>query len=175
MKKSILILIVVVMASMGCIAVPVLPDVADPETLIIQNIIETPGINKNQIYDGIRLWLAENFRSSRTVIDYENRERGSLIIKGLLPYPCEEKGSFKCSIMSTWKVRFTMKIEVKDDKFRIIFDNLMTYRRPSYTVPLPGDFPFRFKNEIEAITPALVDIIDRITLSVKNNKQMENW
>ena len=82
---------------------------------------EVPEMNKDQLYKGIRLWVAENFVSAKTVIDYDDREQGIIIVKGRIPYPVsgfDHSGN---------DLAFVLKVETKDGKFRAHFSNLIEY------------------------------------------------
>jgi len=52
-------------------------------------VFETPGFSKDQIFTSTKIWIAENFRSAKSVIEYENKEEGTLIGKGAIPSPCQ--------------------------------------------------------------------------------------
>lgn len=53
----------------------------------IEQVFDTPGYDKAQIYDAAKVWIAENFRSAKAVMEYDNKEEGTLIGNGLIPYP----------------------------------------------------------------------------------------
>lgn len=87
-----------------------------------EKVFETPGHTRDQIFTSSKIWVAENFKSAKAVIEYESKEEGTLIGNGLIPFPC--KGAFDCLGKGQWKVRFTMRVDMKDDKFRLTFSNI---------------------------------------------------
>jgi len=39
-----------------------------------ERIVEAPGYSKKQIFNGTKIWIAENFRSAKAVLEYENKK-----------------------------------------------------------------------------------------------------
>ena len=111
----------------GCAYVHTLP----PEQLVIQKVVDAPNVSKERLFEKSEVWFAKTFRqsmagwweqnSTRTVIQYENRERGVLIANGAILYPLER---YSDSYKNGWEVRFTLQEEVKDGKVRVSFSNL---------------------------------------------------
>lgn len=67
------------------------------------------------VYERALQWIATNFRSSKAVLEYQNKEEGKIIGNGttnftmsLMDYPCY----------------FTMQIDIKEGKYKVLFDNL---------------------------------------------------
>lgn len=87
-----------------------------------EQVFETPGHTRDQIFTSSKIWVAENFKSAKAVFEYESKEEGTLIGNGLIPFPC--KGAFDCLGKGHWKVRFTMRVDMKDDRFRLTFSNI---------------------------------------------------
>ena len=111
----------------GCAYVQTLP----PEQLVIQKVVDAPNVTKEQIFEKSKVWFAKTFRqsmagwweqnSTRTVIQYENREKGMLIANGAILYPLD---SLYDSYKNEWEVRFTLQEDVKDGKAAVSFSNL---------------------------------------------------
>jgi len=81
-------------------------------------VVDFPGLQKQQIFDGTLKWIAKNFRSAKAVIEYQDKESGSIIGNGIVPFNAE--GAWVGGNLS-----FTMKVDTKDEKARIRFINLM--------------------------------------------------
>lgn len=84
----------------------------------IQTIYELPGINRRQIFDKTKEWIAMNYKSAKDVIQLEDLEQGKIIGRGhtsvpylLINVPCD----------------YTFAIEFKDEKIRITCDNFIGY------------------------------------------------
>ena len=76
-------------------------------------VYDIPNVSKNQIFDSAKLWIAENFRSAKNVIDLEDREGGIIIAKGIIT---------TTSMMFTdVPIDFSLRIDIKDQKIRLQF------------------------------------------------------
>ena len=91
---------------------------------IIKQVIDAPGYSKEQIFDGAKIWISENFRSAKAVLEYENKEAGTIIGNGDIPFPCQ---GLQCMGTGGWRVGFTMRADIKDQKFRLTFTNLRIF------------------------------------------------
>ena len=89
-----------------------------------QVLKDAPGYGKDSLYELSKMWIAENFRSAKTVIEYENKPEGMLIGNGAVDYPCTGNEPYFDKGFCGQPVTFTTKLEVKDNKFRLSFSNL---------------------------------------------------
>src|SRR5271169_7225778 len=90
-----------------------------------ERVVEAPSYSKEQIFDGTKIWISENFKSAKAVLEYENKNDGTIIGNGIINYPCS---GIECMGTGDWKVPFTMRVDIKDKKFRLTFSNLsLTY------------------------------------------------
>lgn len=94
----------------GCVSVPM-----EGEYEYVE-IIESPGNGKDVLFDKSLKWLAETFKSSKAVIEYQNKDSGEIIGNGSLRVAYTAFGS-----MNTY---FTLLIETKDGKLRMTFKNM---------------------------------------------------
>ena len=78
------------------------------------------------------------FRSAKKVIEYENLDEGIIIGNGLKP-----------NVKAGWDVGFTMRVDVKDEKFRISFHNL-------YWKSIEGEQSFCKQKEYDYVRPILL-------------------
>ena len=53
-----------------------------------ERVVEAPGYSKEQIFNGTKIWIAENFKSAKAVLEYENKDTGTIIGNGIISYPC---------------------------------------------------------------------------------------
>lgn len=83
------------------------------------SIKEVPGLKKNQIYDKTLAWMAENFRSSKSVIELKDRENGKIIGQAIGnvsdPIPMYDRA-----------YGYTLIIDIKDYKIKVTFKNFRT-------------------------------------------------
>lgn len=175
MKRKIIYLFAAIILIIGCASAPRPITYTPPE--IISKI---PGLKKDQIYDQSKVFIAENFRRSRAVIDLDNKEQGTLIGNGNINYPCGN--AFTCGAFKDWRVHFQMRIDVKDEKIRISFSRILAVYPPSpgqrYPIYVPpsegGEHPLR-DEEYEQIRPQLIEIADKLIASLNQKKQKDDW
>lgn len=152
MKKLFLgvMLILTMIIGLGCMHIPKYHPVSK-EDLVIQKVVNIPGFTKNQIFEQSKIWIAMNFKSAKAVIEYENKEQGTLIGNGILP--------------NVWSLCFTMKIDIKDEKLKVSFINL---GYAGYHVPI-------VRVVLDKAKPRLLEIPDRIVLSIIKAADREDW
>lgn len=71
-------------------------------------------LSKNQIYDKSLVWFAEQFVSSNDVIQLKDKPNGKIIGRGA--------GEFTYTMFPR-KYLYSVKIDIKDNKARLVFDN----------------------------------------------------
>lgn len=158
----------VVVLLFGCATAPTAP-VAD---LTIQKVIDVPGTSKDQIYDKSRIWIAKNFRSSKVVIEYENKETGVIVGNGIINYPVS--GFMDAISKEGWKVRFTMKEDIKDNKIRVTFENL-TLLLPASKYSAASENLILSQSYIDPLRPKLLGMADEMAQYVQSSKDKDNW
>lgn len=139
-------------------------------------VFEAPGFSRDKIFTSTKIWIAENFRSAKSVIEYENKEEGTLIGNGIIPYPCS---GLECIAKADWKVPFTMRIDMKDNKFKLTFSNIRLSWPPSYNTTFGAssghDGPVSLQSDIDAIKPKLLDFGNQIVGSMNTSKKSSDW
>lgn len=167
-----LILLMLLITLIGCAGMQQVP----ASELEFQRVVEVPGFSKDKIYNATKIWIAENFRSAKAVIEHDDKEGGTLIGNGNIQYPCR---GVECIAKSNWKVHFKMRVDVKDDKFRLAFTTLRMTAPPSYStygVSSGGlDAPVRMQGDLNAIKPELLKFGDEIAASLSSFKKQDNW
>jgi hypothetical protein len=141
-----------------------------------ERIVHAPGHKKDTIYDSTRIWIAENFRSAKSVIEYEDKEIGTIVCKGAMKYP---GNGIEHLLKSDWNVLFTMRVDVKDERFRLTFDKLKLTWPPSYnsTYGIQSGYegPVKTKADLDAIKPALLNIGNRICSHIGKGHIRNDW
>lgn len=140
-----------------------------------ETVYEAPGHTSDQIFSAARMWMAENFKSSKAVIEYENRNEGTLIGNGSISYPCE---GYECLLKADWKVPFTMRLETKDGKFRVTFTNIHLAWPARYSSGIAisaDDFPVRRQKDLDRIRPKLLNIGEAIQAAVISKQTSTDW
>jgi len=168
MRKLLTALLFLAMMLSGCAYTHTLP----PEQLVVQKVVEAPGESNERLFEKSKVWFASTFRqsmagwwepnSTRTVIQYENKQSGMLIANGSILYP--HAGLTRDTYKKGWEVRFTVQAEAKEGKSRITFKNLTMFipsvmcgsyayssTTSSYETPLDEE-------ELERMKPLFLDI-----------------
>jgi hypothetical protein len=137
-----------------------------PEEKTFSAVYEAPGAAEKKIFDGTKLWIAENFRSARNVIDFENGAEGVIISKGSIKFPCETS-NLTCFSMSDWNVNFTMRSDIKDGRFRLTFSNL--------EVAMPQRVELWMRRDLEAVKPKLLSFGPEIAKSIAADQRKKDF
>lgn len=145
------------------------------EDRTFENIVEVNGFTKDQIYVASKVWLAQTFASAKAVTEMDSQEAGILIGNGNTTYPCE---GIQCIATVDWRVKFTMRIDMKDDKFKIAFSNINLAWPSSYAngVNMPShDAPVSTQGDMDRIKPKLLALGDELKTAILQNKTNSNW
>ncbi len=160
MKKKFGILLLWLML-WGCANTPP-PEPAGPEDLIIRQVSEVPGFSKAELYEGAKLWVAGGFSDDLDVIRYSDRYEGKIVGQTYIPYERVSKWQsdfFDC--------RFTLVVEVKDNKIRTTFKDLYLSHR--------GGIHPLLKSDMEIIRPRLEKSVDALVSSYKKVSTDSHW
>jgi len=141
----------------------------------LEKIVEMPGFTKNQIFDQTKIYIAENFKSAKAVLEYENKETGTIIGNGIIKFPTA--GGMESLALNDWKTAFKMRVDIKEERFRCTFSNIgiewpATYGR--YGGPAGGRSIF-YGQEFERISSSLLSIPSSIENSIKRSNTKDNW
>jgi len=169
------VIIFFIIAALGGTSLIAMAEPVDESERKFERIVELPGFSKDQIFDATRIWIAENFKSAKAVIEYENKEAGTIIGNGIIPYPASG-GPLKQVTFANWKVPFTMKVDIKDQRFRLTFSNieLDTPGSPQFGLP-PSRSPVRRKVDLDRIRPELLKFGDQISAAIRAGKLKSDW
>lgn len=166
MKKGILLWLLAALIT-GCAGMEQVPE----SERTFSQVYEAPGASKEQIFTASKIWIAENFRSAKAVIEYENKEDGTLIGNGIVSYPCDGLG---CLGKSDWSLPFTMRMDMKDSKFKLTFSNLRITFPPS-NGQRGLDRPLTVRGEIEDAKPKLLALGNDLVAAIKKNGAAKDW
>ncbi len=149
----------------GCTPIPVKP------TPPIESVIDVPGRNKDQIYTATKSWIAENFRSAKSVIELDDRQTGQIIGNASIRWPCS---GLACLGQTDWKLDFTMRVDTKDQKMKVTFMNLGLSWPPTSGAPSADHLPIR-EDQMADVRPALAKLQDELTASIKKEQTKADW
>lgn len=148
---------------------------ASIEDRTIEKVFEAPGYSKEQIFNSTRIWIAENFKSVKGVgvIEYENKDTGAIIGNGIIPYPYG--GFFEAMAKEGWEVPFTMRVDIKDQKFRLTFTNLHLKWAAIYQTRTAYDGPIKRQADFDTVKPVLLKFGDQIIASFGKDTIKSDW
>lgn len=86
----------------------------------LSEIKDFPGMTKDQLYDLALNWVTRSYNSANDVIQLKDKENGQIICRGIGKWPMDLgiKRGF----------RYTMIIDIKDEKLRTRFENVTSER-----------------------------------------------
>lgn len=140
----------------GCATTPI-----QTEPTKFEKVYEVPGLNQAKIYDGARQWFAVSFRSANAVIQYEDKSVGTIIGKGSMSYPCS--GAMDCMAFAKSRVEFTTRIDTKDGKLRVAYEDLVHKEDASYSA-VTGVRSAGFSNQVRSGTKTANNIVIKLDL-----------
>lgn len=85
------------------------------QNLTFSEVVQVEGVSAGELFNKAKKWYVIAFKSSKDVIQLESKEDGVIIGKGSFTF----KGkAFTSGTNSTGPVYFTLKVEVKDGKYK---------------------------------------------------------
>jgi len=104
----------------------------------IESVLEVPNLTKEQIYTKSKAWIAKKFVSANDVIQFDDKETGSMLVKGMADFPCS---GWRCIGLSDYRISFTIKIDTKDGRVRTIYSDFLQVQRPAAQVSMGFPIP----------------------------------
>lgn len=154
----------------GCMTGPQHELVSDSEK-VYEKVISVPGVSSDDIYSSTRTWLAENFVSSKAVIEYANKEEGVVIGNGITEIPCADS---ECWIYKSKKAKFSMRIDIKDERYKSKFFNLEVYVRGSDYMKA-GYYEYVTKSELDRLKVKFDDLNQSLKSHIERKEKNSDW
>ena len=168
MKKIILGCLVMAMSTISLGAKEPLKEVSE--------IVEIPNMEKKQIFDASKIWMAQSFKSSNSVVQYEDQDTGIIIGKGNMKYPC--KGAWNCLAYEKTLVLFTVKIDTKDNKARVTFNDLLLKTATTVNAGIVShgyEVGIYVPKDKENIENGLKEVIQKFKSDIQKNPTSNDW
>lgn len=169
--KKIIFIILATFTLAGCFPAMDLRPAMEAD-LTFEEVIKAEGLSKDYLYSNIKFWVVDTFKSAKNVIEYDNATEGTIICKGIIPYPCD--GGMDCLARAGWNVMFTMRIDTKDNKFKVNFSNLKIAFPGSQYAP-PGEAPLIYQAHLEKAKPRLIALQSTILPYIKSPRVSKDW
>lgn len=140
----------------------------------VSQVVELPDLSQKQIFDSSKIWVAKTFKSANSVIQYEDSATGTIIGKGNMPYPCSN--AWKCLAFSNQIVLFTLKIDTKDNKARVTFNDLRTKStQPSTNTFVKAGQELPIYTDKEGIAEGIKAVISEYEVEIRKNQSDADW
>lgn len=125
MKKLFLLGILSVAGVQGCITIHDEKTISENVYKGYSEVVDLNGVSQAQAFDASKMWMAKVFTSANNVIQYADKENGTIIGKGNFALKCPpDVRGMNCLAYTSTRAEFTLKIEVKDQKARLIFSDV---------------------------------------------------
>jgi hypothetical protein len=112
MRNSLILVLMVVIAICSCATLGTDPDISNATKY--EDVVEAPGMSAADLYNKVNMWFVDVFKSADSVIQYSDKDAG--VIKG--------KYSFSTTyMMFPADIVSTITVEVKDGKYRVLFND----------------------------------------------------
>lgn len=120
MKKMCFLLSVATLFAMtSCASMMGTSDRLAPGENQVQAVIEFPGMDRAAIFRASEEWMVRTFVSSKDVIQYENRDDGTIMGKA--------NARMNVGGLGEAAIEFVISIEIKDGKARLTFKDFFFY------------------------------------------------
>jgi len=126
----------------------------------LQRVIDLPGLTQKQIYDKALEWMAKKYVSANEVIQLKDPDNGKIIGKGITDFT---------NYTATIPCEYSITIETKDGKCRVTCDQFI-----GLWGEYKGRSPILYENHVYEVRTNLANLIDNLSVFLKNNKP-DNW
>lgn len=140
-----------------------------------EKVVEVPELTKDEIYTATKVWIAQNFKSAKAVIEIDSKEDGLIVGNGIIDYPCD---GIECLAKGDWRVPFTMRVDIKEGRFRLSFSNIKLAWDASYNAGIlspAAEVNVSNQSEMDSIKPKLLEFADQIRTSIAKSEASRNW
>jgi len=129
-------------------------------------------LSKNEIYDRALEWCAKKLSKVSDDIIVKNKEGGKIIAKGTGKY------SEYFDFLVDREFSYNITIEVKDNRYRVTFDNFTIYYDERQIKSGPAEYRFEIEQmgkKLNKLMDDLRDYVSRGAVQKDKQKQEEEW
>lgn len=145
----------------------------------VSEVVQAEGLTKDQLYSKARLWFAEYFRDSESVLEVEDKSSGILLGNGILTVnvPSNISGYQECNL---W---ITLKTEFREGRYKYTINN-MKYSTVDYPQAVNLEqmytkekIPKFFRNYRAASIDALRELLGdlKMSLGTDSAEELDKW
>ena len=141
----------------------------EPSQRIFQSVTEVETA-KEEIFENSLKWLAENFISSKEVLEYKNKDEGKIIGNIVLKVNVSE------GIMDFIRpIRMTLIIEAKENRFRITCKNLI-YEEMTFAGSVLPSIPLEYKENLnKTFSKINIEIVNSLKNYLSKDDTNNDW
>jgi len=156
-------LLVITFTFYGCSAASMTP-LSNDTTL--NKVVEVENMSKEEIFLNSMEWFSTTFNESKSVIDYQDKEAGKIIGNGAI--------SHVYATIVSGQVKFSVKIEIKENRARISLTNFSAKIIGSSGPPVDRAI---MQSEYEKAIPKLESLMNDYSAYIKNasSSNSDNW
>lgn len=138
----------------------------DPSQTNPTQVVDVKGHQKAEVFRLANKFIAENYGSYKAVVDYKDEQEGTMI--GHIIFPC---GTDSVSVMRGMMIQAKLKIDTKDEKFKLSFSDLQNYD------PVIGPRGIMLlQHDWDASSAYLQDMAAKMqTYIMSNNSAAQGW
>lgn len=161
-KVSVVIAMLMIVVTAGCVTQPVKP-------VEVTDVVEISGQDKAAIFNKSRQWFSQYFVSGKSVVDYENKDEGTIIGNGFATIGSDPLGIIK------YGINYNMRIDAKDGRMRVI-TNITKHSNMDHKETYDVGYISEERNELAKnhVQKIVLDIKDYL-LDKKFDKANANW
>lgn len=137
-------------------------------------------ITKNELFSTFMDWIAQNYKSAQNVVQYQDKEAGKIVAKGLFKVMLNDPFGAPCDGGSVYN---TLSIYVKDGRFKYILDDIHYDGSPKFVAS--GDLGeskvngFLFKGQWDSVKlqsdKECKKTIQSLKAAAMNSKKSADW
>lgn len=94
-----------------------------PDEVSYEKVIETPDLDKDQLFGNAREWYMVQFVNSKSVIHYEDKESGKIAGKGYTDFIT----TGDVFLGTSTELNFVLKTYFKDGKTKMVLENMTVH------------------------------------------------
>ncbi|HGW4127843.1 DUF4468 domain-containing protein [Acinetobacter baumannii] len=139
-------------------------------------VVDLPNMTKSQIFNSSKMWVAKSFKSSNSVVQYEDAATGTIIGKGNMQFPCQ--GAWSCLAHKEDLLLFTIKVDTKDNKARISFNDMsmkINTKGTTKFVPAGQEIQTVSDKDNEVIQTGLKKIVQDFKSGIQAESSSTDW
>ena len=106
-------------------------DITDAKTNLItfEEVIQAEGVSSNELYSALKEWFVTRFKNAEAVLHMDDKESGKFIGKTFT--------NINLGTLDSRRTEFTVKILIKEGRFKYILTNFVMNLQIQYVTPMP--------------------------------------